>query len=70
MTRQKFLTGDKVILKRKWQLLYNGIGNREGTVIEIENVPQRLKYWVVFEGKKFSKELYSYQLDLVRSAYD
>ena len=70
MTRQKFLTGDKVILKRKWQLSYNGIGNRVGTVIEIKNVPQRLKYFVIFEGKKFVKELYSYQLDLVHSAYD
>ena len=70
MSRQKFFPGDKVVLKRRWQILYNGIGDRTGTVMEVENVPGRLRYWVVFEGKKFSKSTYSYQLDLVRSEYD
>jgi hypothetical protein len=70
MSRQKFFPGDKVILKRRWQIMYNGIGDSIGTVIEVEDAPGRLKYWLVFEGKKFSKSAYSYQLDLVRSVFD
>lgn len=70
MSEQKFLPGDKVVLKRRWQIMYNGIGDSIGTVMEVEAVPGRLKYWVVFEGKKFSKSLYSYQLDLARSEYE
>ena len=70
MSRQKFFPGDKVVLKRRWQIMYNGIGDNTGTIIEVEKISSRLKYWVVFEGKKFSKIVYSYQLDLVRSDYD
>lgn len=66
----KFFPGDKVVLKRRWQIMYNGIGDSTGTVIEVEKTPSRLRYWVVFEGKKFSKSAYSYQLDLVHSDYD
>ena len=70
MSRQKFFPGAKVVLKRRWQIMYNGIGDNTGTIIEVEKISSRLKYWVVFEGKKFSKIVYSYQLDLVRSDYD
>lgn len=67
MSRPKFSPGDKVILKQHWQILYNGIGDRIGTVMGVGKIPGRLRYSVMFEGKKFSKSLYSYQLDLVCS---